>query len=231
MSRPRFLNIPESDVEPLVHFARLTDSQARGLFVALRDFPLTLRRDEIVEGVIARTELPRAEVAGIVRVLLTLYALRAAHGLSSDELADLLVSAAERSDTPELKLDEAASGRFRNQIRDFLSLDQSVGVISKAIDVAIQHDKLLHQARIITDIRPVFPAQVSAGPAAMVVAHVLKLEVHRGSGEEAEEIFVSLNSTDLGKLADVVRRAQQKEDALRVALATSPIPLLTVRDE
>jgi hypothetical protein len=58
---------------------------------------------------------------------------------------------------------------------------------------------------------------------------VLCLECHKDKGEE--ELFVALDSADLSRLADVVKRAQQKDEALSRSIAPCGIKVLSFDED
>ncbi len=85
-------------------------------------------------------------------------------------------------------------------------------MISKAKDLQYEHENTFCDARIITDLRPVFDADVKSPPTGMVIAHILKLEYHH-CGKHTE-IHIAIDKDDIQNLMYVLGRACEKADTL-----------------
>ena len=80
-----------------------------------------------------------------------------------------------------------------------------------------EDERVFCQARILTDLRPVFGQVIEDGPKAMVVVHLLKLTFHKGS-EKHQEFFVSLDGDDLKTLRGLIDRAEAKAKTLKSSI-------------
>jgi len=81
-------------------------------------------------------------------------------------------------------------------------------------------------AKILSDIRPVFGDDLSEGPISAVITHTLKLAYHEGG--EHKEFFIVMDQQDLITLFEVIDRAHEKEQALTGLLQKSGIPRLGI---
>jgi len=85
------------------------------------------------------------------------------------------------------------------------------------------------QARILTDLRPVFRADAQT-PAAHVIVHNLKLSYRSGFNLEQRDFFIALDHKGLDTLTVVLERAKSKDAALEKLSEKLDIPVLKVRE-
>lgn len=132
------------------------------------------------------------------------------------------------SDSSDLALPESEKIKFRNAVNSVLSV-KSLEVTTKANEVFIEHEHVFHEARIVTDIRPVFLNDESGNPRATedaVVIHMLKIEY--GQDANTKSFYVALDSRDLVDLRNSVDRAIAKEDICKDSLEKAEIRRLEV---
>lgn len=103
----------------------------------------------------------------------------------------------------------------------------TLAVAARAMDVVTDHDKVFHEARILTDIRPIFERDVTTGVKAAAVSATLKVEYHAGGRSTIESFFVTLDRGDLDHLRRVVDRAVAKMDGLSDLLKETNVPQWT----
>jgi hypothetical protein len=223
------LKIPERDHKPLGRVAALPDGDLDALLRALAECQPSLRRRDLVRQLAGKTILSEGELTALLRLFLTLFNLREDYHVATEVLVEEICRAATAVEELGLKSDQEKRERLKARLTRVLSLERSLGATAKALSVAFEHKYLLHQARIVTDLRPIFGANASEPPAAFVVSHVLCLECHKDKGEE--ELFVALDSADLSRLADVVKRAQQKDEALSRSIAPCGIKVLSFDED
>lgn len=87
------------------------------------------------------------------------------------------------------------------------------GVSRKVQQVAVDHERPFVDARIITDVRPIFDAD-GANVATSVIVHTLGVETIQ-RGEHRDKYFFALDRSDLLQLRELVERALRKEGVLR----------------
>jgi hypothetical protein len=118
---------------------------------------------------------------------------------------------------------------IEKHLSNILSLDQSLGVTSKALDLMTEQHNLFLDANVLTDIRPVFGPNADDTPLASTLFHTLKIHYHEDSSHK--EIFIALDSIDLKKLQDVLQRAILKEVSLKKWLNRLETPFMAVETE
>lgn len=215
--------IPRAHREALVFLAKLPRETFKSLCTALESLPSTLQREEMLLRV---QEVLPAEDAGqadsLISAILGAATLKGRGRLESKQLAETV--AAEEA----LPLEAATREILAERLLRLLQIG-AVAKVAKALDMLLEHERVFHAARVLTDMRPVFPDDASEGPVGAVILHLLKIDVHVAS--DNTEFYVSLDSSDLQQLRKVLDRAIDKERELRKFLAGTGLPLLEVGQE
>jgi hypothetical protein len=97
---------------------------------------------------------------------------------------------------------------------------------AKASDLLTEHDKIFGDARIVTDIRPVFmedPHELANG---VVMVSTLRVQYQDSGG--ISSFYVALDTEDLVTLRNVVDRALLKIDTLKGRLDDSGLEYFTM---
>jgi hypothetical protein len=110
---------------------------------------------------------------------------------------------------------------FRERIAKLLSI-QPIRTITKADRLRQEGERVYCESKMFSDIRPIFTEDVSARPAGAVITHTLKIACHTETGHE--EVRILLDSGDLGRLKEVVDRADAKDKTLRGLVSELRIP-------
>lgn len=100
------------------------------------------------------------------------------------------------------------------RLNQLLNIDK-IYFAAKATMLRQEYNSVFIQARIITDIRPIFKLNVEETPTAGIVVH--KLHIHYKGDEERghKDIFFALDSDDITTLKDLLLRAEKKERSLK----------------
>jgi hypothetical protein len=206
------LQVPPQHKDGFLAVRDLTDDEF-GAFVAMLDgiaavdcFPVD---DLVRQAVDSVPRLSKKEAQGIIRALQSVQTGRTIHGDSLTGFANGIAT----SDSLKLAPEEAALLARRIEI---LANPPAIGVTAKAADVAREHERIFHSARILTDIRPVFDDDASNPPVGAVVTHTLRIDSFtKGS---MEDYFVALDTRDLIQLQTIVNRAIEKNRSLNRVL-------------
>ena len=145
--------------------------------------------------------------------LASLYRVRGIREETVEAFADQVCDALERLSDERLKLPGVERAQFREKLIVLLGAE-AFGLVTKVRDLNLEHERKFCNARILTDLRPVFGPNVDEGPQALFVSHVLRLAYHRGK-EETEDFYVSLGADDLRELRKLIDRAENKAKSLR----------------
>jgi hypothetical protein len=211
------LEIPERYVAAVCKILKLDDNTAEEIRASLeREGQSTVAPNDV------RSKMSRAvSDSEIMEALLSLYVVKSARELPADEFAEAVCSAAERQapDCRQLTSDERTHSK--GTLIKLLSVD-SIGTLSKALDLQTSDERTFCDARIFTDLRPVFGPSIPEGPKGMVIIHHLRLSYHQPGTPRRWNFYVSLDAEDLEALHKVIERAEQKADALRSSVSKAP---------
>jgi hypothetical protein len=121
------------------------------------------------------------------------------------------------------------SAERRESSRDFLVGMMELPPIitsAKASDLITEYERIFGDARIVTDIRPVFmedPHEMSSGA---VIVSTLKIQYQDSRG--ASSFYVALDTQDLEALKKVVDRALSKIETVKAELDRADLKYFTV---
>lgn len=218
------LQIPESRKEAFLGFLKL-DAQTREDFLtSLSSAPPAFFLEDLATAVGECLDVPAGDVEAYLGVLASLYQTQASGGFTSDELADKVVDLGKTLVADEELATPIEWEAVRRDLAVAMKMDEPLGVTAKALDLATDFDRLLVDARIITDIRPVFHTDANDRPAAAVVVHSLRISYSHN--RRMEEMTFALDSKDLAALKKQLDRACVKEETLGELLGNAKLPVL-----
>jgi hypothetical protein len=222
------LSIPTRYRAALSSLRSLSEDDVRAVRAILEQAQTAIRRaadqktgesidpDEIVTSLqTSGPNLPIKNLREVLEAILSLYVVKSRKDSSTDQFIEDVCDAMERIDSAQ-RVERENRTEYAGKLRILLNAN-SFAVVTKAIDLATEDERTFCQARIITDLRPVFGQHVEDGPQAMVVVHMLKLSFH-GQGREHGEFHVSLDSSELRELKQVIERAELKAKSLSSAV-------------
>lgn len=213
------LRIPSRYKPGLDAAAALSTERVGQLSQALRDAPHHLTTKRLAREVAAAVpDLSVDGVAEMLEALLSLIALPPEDGFAAAELAQDVAW------SQDLVLEDSEREAFAVNLTTLLSLATLV-LAARAHDVVTEAERVFHDARILTDVRPVFlpGAEVADGPRAAVLVSNLKIEFHEGRGP-INSVFFALDHADLVRLKSVVDRALAKVAGLQAVIDQMGIP-------
>src|SRR5260370_19616168 len=95
---------------------------------------------------------------------------------------------------------------------------------SKIEQLKADHHSIFYDAKILTDLRPVFD-QPTEQPIGAIVTHTLKIIFHEAG--EHKELYFALDADDVLTLKKIADRAADKMSSLQNVLKTANIPDLS----
>jgi hypothetical protein len=174
------------------------------------------------------TKTDAKEIRNIVEVLTSLRQLRSRTNASAEKVARDVYDA--------LQAEEGSPGlgeradQLKVRLGKSLALETLDILTSKAKELQTDAERIFCEARILTDLRPVFGQEVDS-PKAMIVVHALKLAYHDGATGRLEEIFVALDDEDVRRLKLVAERAERKSKSLLSRLEAAGIKTIDPSQE
>lgn len=207
--------IPTEDIAAVATMTKMPKTSVDALISALKDAPYTADTDEIAEQISAR--VPGVDVNELESILDSLYGLyfvRELSGVPKAVFLDDFINGLEAA--PVFDVNREDIPKLRAKFERLLNIE-IFNVLSKAKRLQRDGERLYCDAKILSDIRPVFRDKPTSRPAGAVVTHTLMLAYHEGG--EHKEFHVVLDRIDLDELLEVISRAQTKDKTLRNLLS------------
>jgi hypothetical protein len=210
------LQIPKQHVAAILKIRQLSDASAEKLIDALASSPFTSEADEMAKRIAKRVpDIQPKDLKAIVDTVYALHYVREFSEVKASKFLGDLVQAVKATGESRLALEPAEAERLRDRFKRLLDIE-NIRLLSKALKLQRDGERLYCDAKILSDIRPVFHDDVSSKPAGAVVSHTLKLGYHEG--RQHKDFFVVLESADLDALKELVERAHVKAKTLRALL-------------
>ena len=209
------LTVPNSLIPPLTKLSSLSNEAAEELFTALNSSTPILNPKIMASKIGPLTPLiKQEELSAILGALLSLSAVRTANNISiSGFLDDVYESLSVKKSDVDIAALKSRLGRLLQA--------PSVILAAKASAIQREHPSIFANARIFTDVRPVF----GDGPESMQAAVVFhNLKVTYVQCNESREFFVALDDEDLVMLQKAIVRAEAKSKAIRAFIEKSGLP-------
>jgi hypothetical protein len=114
-----------------------------------------------------------------------------------------------------MEVNGADRAKLQNNLILLLNVE-SAETTAKAWGLQTEHERTFCDARIVTDLRPVFGTNIAEGPRGFVINHILKLGFHsQGHENRHEDIYVALDADDLDTMEQVILRAKAKGKSIK----------------
>ena len=206
------INIPREDAEELIQLIKLSDEETQQLIDALGNTKPRLSPIKFASEVFSKIPTIHHGI-DLVRVITTLYSVRSSTDLNIPEYIQVVQESVQAAGVGEnTKINDEQWILFRTRLDTLLKLDQPLSVVSKASSLMTEQENNFHEARILTDLRPIFSENTREPPNAGVIIHQLKISYHQEG--RIREFFVALDASDIKQLRGVLQRAEEKEKSL-----------------
>lgn len=220
------LRIPKQQVPYLQQLLDLPDEKISELLEALSSAGHKFNVYDLAADVAKRTKLPGPLLQGVLQILASLYTTKDSQ---SSPLASFLDEQVHPAVTGTLggSADQADNrwAKLHAFLLKALSLDDTVGVATKTGRVMTEHERIFADARILTNVRPIFHLDLSEKPTAAVVVHMLRLTTRDVQGTETNKFF-ALDANDIRLLKDLIDRAIKKEGTLNRLMKQANVDII-----
>jgi hypothetical protein len=204
------LKIPDRYKPGLVVLSSLQDDTFDKVTAALKSSPPPRGEKELAVWISSEVKGPSPQdIKRLIETLASLYRLRTRSAVKLDALSSDVAQAAAR-DGLDISID-----RVKDRLTTVLVIDSLNLTDTKAKELQLEEEHTLCDARIITDLRPVFGGNVADTPEAMIIVHTLKLGYHNSSNPQHLDMYVALDADDISRLIEVLKRAQEKSRTLK----------------
>ena len=216
------LRIPKEYQQGLVKMIALTEDSFNELLEVIEHSPMLYAPQELTWQLVSKIKtIPQQDAISIIATLLSLYRVRADTELSPFEFTEDVLSAIKRGNFEGLDVTDANRNILKDRLSRILGFD-SLYSSAKAVNILIEHEHAFQDARILTDIRPVFGLEAKKGPIGAVIVNMLKISYRED--RQYKEFFLSLYTSDLQVLIDVFERAKSKTESIESFLEGTSIP-------
>lgn len=162
------------------------------------------------------------EAAAIVISVRSLYLIKAKAETATPDLVAMLMTAMQMTGG-NVALSESEKPSFAEKLTQLLSISR-IERAGKIEQLRTDHQSILEDAKILTDLRPVFD-KFGDRPVGFIVAHTLKVVTHE-SGEH-QELFFALDGDDVLTLKHIAERALEKMASLQAFIKSTSLEDLT----
>ena len=202
------LTIPPRHRAGLKAIQDLSSESVKQLAAALAAAPVSVNQAVIRESLQGSVPALTENLKSILEALMAMYVVRSAAELPVEMFVNDVARAMADDD-----LDTASNPEILKANLAALLRVEAFSIASKAIGLKTEFPNTFCDARVMTDLRPVFGIEDVSAPLTGIITQTLKIEYHHGSNHQ--EFYVGLDADDIDDLIETLGRAQQKAKALR----------------
>lgn len=216
--------VPAQQIVHIKKLLELPDDKVAEFLDALAKADPQFNVYDLAAQISNRSGLSRDLAEGFVRVLAGLYLARDREQ-PLDKFVDEALIAIKAAQVFSPESIDAQSEKLKKFFIAALSLERTLGTSVKAGPVLTAHERIFSEARIITDVRPIFHLNVSEKPDAVMIVHMLKITQRDDHGKYNDQYF-ALDSRDILAMNKLFKRAIEKEETLKRIMKDSGMTVL-----
>ena len=220
--------VPDLYQPGIISLLQVPDEQYLHLLSALKDAKSALFVRGLVSQIAPKVDgIKSRDIREIFESLVAMYAVRARLDIP---VADFAKGISEGIDdfeeAEETKFSDEEKVRLEQRLGELLAIERPLGITSKANDVLIENEHSFCNARILTDVRPIFQSDLTSEVSEAVIIHNLKITYHQD--REHKDFFVAMDSEDIQTLKATIERAEAKDRSAKLMLEKANVLLLDV---
>ena len=218
--------IPEQYKLGFEKLALLSNEVFERLLDIIQNSSPTIHIEDVAGAAYKQYGIDIGDSSDIVLAIKSLYPVIEAEYVPEDQLIAGISKSLQDESTVDLSDDTIERLQFR--LYEILKIGGSLEIASKAEEIKLEHANILSNSRVLTDIRPIFKKEIASDNSigGALISHILRIKYENING--SQESFFNLNSNDLIKLYEQLKRALEKEDVLKQMLIDSNIPHLDI---
>jgi len=222
------ISVPLPYQSGVLALLRVPEDQYRHLLSALKEAKPSLFVRGLVSQVAPKVDgIKSRDVRDIFESLVAMYAVHARHSISTSDFAEgISASVDDFEEAEKAGIPVQDKARLAQRLTELLEIEKPLGTTSKANDVLIEHEHSFCSARILTDVRPIFPADLTTALSEAVIVHNLKITYHQDG--KHKEFFVAMDSEDIQELKATIERAELKDKSAKSMLGAADVLCLDV---
>jgi hypothetical protein len=227
------LQVPPQFHVPIRSLLELPEERLQAILEALKQSGSKFNVYDLASDVTSQTGISRQITDGVIQALAYFYLAKERQALALEAFLDeqvgpglknVLVAQADKAAAKEEI--EARWTRFRKFLVASLALDDTIGTAAKAGPVMTEHERVFVDARILTDVRPIFHPDLSEKPSVAVVVHMLRITT-RDIFRNYQAQYFALDSNDIRLMKQLMDRAITKEETLTNVMGDSGLHVIT----
>lgn len=160
-------------------------------------------------------KIPPERAESLTENVVALLYFKGAHGTPTQEMLRDINATLQRTGKDKPAFTKEQLARLEKNLSRILD-GSSLLPAAKALSVASDVPRLFTDARILSDLRPIFGEDVTALPVGAVISHSLRVTYAEEGNEK--EFFVYLDSDDLKNVQEQIERALKRDSTLRSLL-------------
>jgi hypothetical protein len=172
---------------------------------------LPIRASELYLAITEALPERKREANAIMSLLMWLYPVRRQRDLSVEDIMEGLQHGINAQKEKWEKSEEAAWTAIQPQLQKLLSL-QSVLTLIKGLELIYDHQNLLQNMKILTDVRPIYNEDASDISGA-IVSYTLRLDYNTIGHNKT--ISLAMDKDDVRKLRNMCDRALKKSETAK----------------
>jgi len=218
------MRIPDEYTTAFNDFFTMTVEKRKAFFSELKKTRIELTSSRIAQKISSKIKVSVTKLENIIEMFVSLYAFIESNTIPVSELVNSLKISAEDFGIKAKKSDWIA---FQNQLKELIkNKDESIGLISKAVELYGEYQNLFIDARTLTDLRPVFKSNIQEDPVGGIIIHNLKIIYRNKNSTRNRQIFIALDNSDLDTLIRILERAKEKSKTLYKCIDQKVFPCI-----
>ncbi len=209
------LNIPDIHKQGFKYFIGLKKTLRIELIKEIEKAKIGSSPVKLAKELSEKLSIEKSKLDAIIPLVFSLFNAKESMGIGIESFTNLVVEALEQTNDEKLK----PTKNVKEQLIQLFSIKGSFYFNFKANNLVSERGKLLYNANIFTDIRPVFGDDQDYEIKCSLILHNMKIEYQEDA--EFKEIFFAVNADGLKKLKEIILRAEEKEKAIKKKIKIS----------
>lgn len=198
------LKLSPSMINSFKAIVELDTKNIDDLFSKVSELPAGIFHRDATKEIQSEVNIEKDKLEKILFLFYGLSSLRVSSKRSKKQIEEDLLNSLENSEREVFE-----NPNIQKYIQRILSIENSVFLTVATAEASSEREKLLHDAEIITDARPVFNDDEII---AFTTIHTLKLSISENGDDST--IYLALDKSDMEKLEKAIQQSRSREEVL-----------------
>jgi uncharacterized membrane-anchored protein YjiN (DUF445 family) len=181
------------------------------LLELLKTAEVGLSPEKVSEKYHEAIDVSQTDLEKVMSVIYNITRIKSVSEHSSEKIADDFVYALSKTGN-----EKFAKDKIKDYLLEILKPNNFVFLTITTANVVGERDKILKNADILTDVRPIFEKEQIKG---FTVIHTLKLEVFDNAQNDDVEIYLAMDKSDMEKLEKLIQQAKAREASTKSSIS------------